>query len=74
MSKSKSSPGRVGRPPAGAGGQRVRDYPQISVRVPHNLRVKLDALTAATGLSRVELIIRAIDCLQRELNSRPKRR
>jgi hypothetical protein len=73
MGKRKSSPGRVGRPPAGAGGQRVRDYPQISVRVPHSLRVKLDALTVATGLSRVQLIIRAIDCLQRELRSSKRR-
>src|SRR5690242_1652329 len=39
-------PRRVGRPPAGArAGERVKDYPQLSVRVPPEVKRKLVALS-----------------------------
>lgn len=55
--------GRVGRPPAGAkAGERVKDYPQVSVRVPQELKARLTALSVVTGLAQWRLIVHAIDC------------
>jgi hypothetical protein len=68
------STGRVGRPPGGPGGRRVRDYPQISIRVPKRVRAQVSALTRATGLSQLQLLMRAIECLERQLSKeRPRR-
>ena len=53
---------KAGRPPGGVNGQRVRDYPQVSIRVPPKLYAQLGALTKQTGLSRLEIFMRAIDC------------
>ena len=42
---------RAGRPPAGAReGEKVKDYPQLSIRVPVELKARLNALSAVTGL------------------------
>ena len=67
---------KAGRPPGGVNGQRVRDYPQVSIRVPPKLYAQLAALTRLTGLSRLEIFIRAIDCYESTLRTqrRPKRR
>jgi predicted DNA-binding protein len=60
--------GRVGRPPAGArSGEKVKDYPQVSVRVPLEMKARLNALSAVTGLAQWRLIVRAIDCIVHEL-------
>lgn len=54
---------RVGRPPAGArAGEKVKDYPQLSVRVPVEFKARLNALSAVTGLSQWRVITEAIDC------------
>jgi predicted DNA-binding protein len=54
---------RAGRPPAGAReGERVKDYPQLSIRVPVELKARLNALSAVTGLSQWRVIVEAIDC------------
>jgi predicted DNA-binding protein len=54
---------RAGRPPAGAkAGEKVKDYPQISVRVPVEMKARLNALTAVTGLAQWRVIVEAIDC------------
>jgi hypothetical protein len=53
-------------------GLRVRDYPQVSIRVPPKLYAQLAALTKATGLSRLEIFIRAIDCYERSLRPRER--
>jgi len=63
---------KAGRPPGGVNGQRVRDYPQVSIRVPPKLYAQLGALTKQTGLSRLEIFMRAIDCFEHSL--RPERR
>lgn len=56
--------GRAGRPPAGArDGEKVKDYPQLSVRVPTEMKARLNALSAVTGLSQWRVIVEAIDCL-----------
>jgi predicted DNA-binding protein len=55
---------RVGRPPAGAReGEKVKDYPQLSIRVPHELKARLHAMSAVTGLSQWRVVVEAIDCL-----------
>jgi hypothetical protein len=63
---------KAGRPPGGVNGQRVRDYPQVSIRVPPKLYAQLAALTRSTGLSRLEIFVRALDCYEQSL--RPQRR
>ena len=59
---------RVGRPPAGAkAGEKVRDYPQLSVRVPTEFKARLNALSAVTGLAQWRVIVEAIDCFLHDL-------
>ena len=54
---------RAGRPPAGArDGEKVKDYPQLSIRVPVEMKARLNALSAVTGLSQWRVIVGAIDC------------
>src|SRR3954468_17464950 len=44
---------RAGRPPAGAKeGEKVKDYPQLSIRVPLEFKARLNALSAVTGLAQ----------------------
>jgi predicted DNA-binding protein len=59
---------RAGRPPAGAKeGERVKDYPQLSVRLPIELKARLNALSAVTGLAQWRVIVEAINCFFHEL-------
>jgi predicted DNA-binding protein len=59
---------RVGRPPAGAkDGEKVKDYPQLSVRVPIEFKARLNALSAVTGLAQWRVIVEAINCLFHDL-------
>jgi len=59
---------RAGRPPAGAkAGEKVRDYPQLSVRVPHEFKARLTALSAVTGLAQWRVIVEALNCFVHDL-------
>ena len=59
---------RAGRPPAGAkAGEKVKDYPQLSIRVPVEMKARLNALSAVTGLAQWRLIVEAIDCFFQDL-------
>jgi len=59
---------RAGRPPAGAReGERVKDYPQLSIRMPAEMKARLNALSAVTGLAQWRLIVEAIECFFRDL-------
>jgi hypothetical protein len=58
---------RVGRPPAGEDGEKVKDYPQLSIRVPLEFKARLNALSAVTGLAQWRVIVRAIDCFNDDL-------
>jgi hypothetical protein len=59
---------RAGRPPAGAReGEKVKDYPQLSIRVPHELKARLNAMSAVTGLAQWRVIVKAINCLFKDL-------
>jgi predicted DNA-binding protein len=54
---------RVGRPPAGARhGEKVRDYPQLSIRVPTEFKCRLNALSAVTGQAQWRVVVGAINC------------
>ena len=64
---------KAGRPPGGIDGQRVRDYPQVSIRVPPKLHAQLATLTRTTGLSRLEIFIRAIDCYEGVLRAQRRK-
>lgn len=58
----------VGRPPAGAkDGERVKDYPQLSIRVPLEFKARLNALSAVTGLAQWRVIVEAINCFNDDL-------
>ena len=60
---------RAGRPPAGArDGEKVKDYPQLSIRVPMEMKARLNALSAVTGLSQWRVVVEAIDCLRHGLS------
>lgn len=59
---------RAGRPPAGAkAGEKVKDYPQLSIRVPIEMKARLNALSAVTGLAQWRVIVEAIDCFLHDL-------
>jgi predicted DNA-binding protein len=59
---------RAGRPPAGAKeGEKVKDYPQLSIRVPMEFKARLNALSAVTGLSQWRVIVEAINCFFQDL-------
>jgi predicted DNA-binding protein len=58
---------RIGRPPAGAReGEKVKDYPQLSVRLPSDIKAKLHALSVVRARPQWRLITDAIDCYMRE--------
>jgi hypothetical protein len=55
---------RAGRPPAGAkDGEKVKDYPQLSIRVPLEMKARLNAMSAVTGVAQWRVIVDAIECL-----------
>jgi predicted DNA-binding protein len=55
--------GRIGRPPAGArDGEKVKDYPQLSVRLPADVRDTLQALSRIESRPQWRVIADAIDC------------
>jgi len=57
----------VGRPPAGEAGERVTDYPQVSVRLPAEARDKLLALSQVRGQPQWRLIVESVECYIRDL-------
>jgi hypothetical protein len=60
-------PRRIGRPPAGAReGERVKDYPQLSIRLPTEIKAKLQALSMISSRPQWRLITDAIECYLRE--------
>jgi hypothetical protein len=63
---------KAGRPPGGVDGLRVRDYPQVSIRVPPKLYAQLASLSRATGMSRLQIFGRAIDCFEGQLRAQRK--
>jgi predicted DNA-binding protein len=59
---------RVGRPTAGArAGEKVKDYPQLSVRVPPDIKTRVSALSKLRRTSQWHIITDAIECYFRDL-------
>jgi len=66
---SRGMPRRSGRPPAGAQpGERVKDYPQLSLRLPPESKAQLRALSVVKALPQWRVVLEAIDCLVRTLS------
>lgn len=54
---------RIGRPPAGArAGERVKDYPQLSIRLPGEVKAKLHALSVIGSRPQWRIVSDAIEC------------
>jgi predicted DNA-binding protein len=65
---------RAGRPPSGANpGERVKDYPQVSLRIPPTLKSQLHALSIVRSKPQWRIVIDAIECLMRELPESDRR-
>jgi hypothetical protein len=66
MAKLRQPPRRIGRPPAGARvGEKVKDYPQLSVRLPSEIKAQLQALSLITHRAQWRLVSEAIECFLR---------
>jgi hypothetical protein len=66
-SKRRSGTRKVGRPPAGDRGERVKDYPQVSFRLPKAARDKLIALSRMRNQPQWRLIVESVECFLRDL-------
>jgi hypothetical protein len=64
------TPSRVGRPPAGDRGERVKDYPQVSFRLPTSARDTLVALSKVRQQPQWRLIVESVECYVRDLPRR----
>jgi predicted DNA-binding protein len=66
---------RVGRPPAGAEpGEKVKDYPQVSLRIPPALKSQLLSLSIMQSKPQWRILVDAIECLIRDLSQSERRR
>jgi hypothetical protein len=68
MARAKTKPSRLGRPPVGDGGERVSDYPQVMIRLPHATKDVLEALSGLTGTPVWRLIDQAVDVYVKQLS------
>ena len=58
---------RIGRPPAGArAGEKVKDYLQLSIRLPGEVKAKLHALSLVGSRPQWRIVTDAIECYLRE--------
>ena len=67
LSKRGSTAPRVGRPPAGERGERVKDYPQVSFRMPTAARAKLVALSKVRKQPQWRVIVDSVERYVRDL-------
>ncbi len=64
MARKGSGRKRQGRPPGGVHpGDRVKDYPQVSLRLPPAQKLQLEALSILRKKPQWRVLIEAIDCL-----------
>jgi hypothetical protein len=74
MSKTQKPRRAIGRPPAGARpGEKVKDYPQLSIRLPEEVKAKLHALSLVSGRPQWRLITESIECFFRERSEKERR-
>ena len=63
ISKASKPHARIGRPPAGArAGEKVKDYPQLSIRLPGEVKAKLHALSVVGARPQWRIVSDAIEC------------
>lgn len=59
---------RSGRPPAGARpGEKVKDYPQLSVRVPPEMKRKLEVLSMLQSKPQWRIVFESVEYFIRSL-------
>ena len=74
MAPKNSKARRIGRPPAGArAGEKVKDYPQLSIRLPGEVKAKLHALSLVTARPQWRIITDAIEVFLRERSEAERR-
>ena len=73
MDRNKAKATRVGRPPVGRKGEKVSDYPQVMIRLPHETKDVLEALSGLTGTPVWRLIDQAVDAYVRQLSDAERR-
>jgi hypothetical protein len=73
MERSKVKTQRPGRPPIGRKGEKVSDYPQVMIRLPHATKDVLEALSGLTGTPVWRLIDQAVDVYVRQLSDSERR-
>jgi len=57
----------TGRPPAGMRqGEKVKDYPQVSLRLPPEAKAMLRALSLVSGSPQWRIVSAALECFLRE--------
>lgn len=65
--RSKQGVKRSGRPPAGVRrGEMVREYPQVSLRLPPEIKAKLQALAAVSSIPQWRVVSAALECFFKE--------
>ena len=65
----------MGRPPAGASaGEKVKDYPQLSVRIPQEAKLFLGALSLLQSKPQWRIVLESIECLKRSLSESDQHR
>jgi hypothetical protein len=70
----RTRPPRSGRPPSGVRkGERVKDYPQTSLRLPPEIKAKLFALSRVAGTPQWRVVTAALDCFFRERSAAEQR-
>jgi predicted DNA-binding protein len=63
VSKASKPHAPIGRPPAGArAGEKVKDYPQLSIRLPGEVKAKLHALSVVGARPQWRIVSDAIEC------------
>lgn len=73
MERGKSRSQRLGRPPIGHKGEKVSDYPQVMIRLPHATKDVLEALSGLTGTPVWRLIDQAVEAYVKQLSDSEKR-
>ena len=73
MDRTKSKLPRLGRPPIGHKGERVSDYPQVMIRLPHATKDVLEALSGLTGTPVWRLVDQAVDVYVKQLSDSERR-
>jgi hypothetical protein len=68
MDRSRTKATRPGRPPVGRKGEKVSDYPQVMIRLPHETKDVLEALSGLTGTPVWRLIDQAVASYVRQLS------